>query len=744
MFLKLIYMKLVIHLSEPIVKVSEADTCDVGRGIVRIDPKIASDLKLNSGDAIEIIGKKKTFALFLESSDKDYGKGIIKMDGYLRRNSQVSIDDKVLIRKTDIKIANTVLLTPKKPLRIIGGQEYLKQILHGRIVTLNDFLTINIMGRTIDLIITGFKPTGDAVIVSNITNIVISEKPIEINNKNNNISRISYEDLGGIKNNVQKVREMIELPLRHPELFERLNIEAPKGVLLHGPPGTGKTLLAKAVANETNAEFISISGPEIMSKFYGESENKLREIFEKAEKFSPSIIFIDEIDSIAPKREEVSGEVEKRIVSQLLSLMDGLNSRGKVVVIGATNRPNSIDSALRRPGRFDREIEIGIPDKFGRHEILQIHTRGMPIKNNVNLKDIANITHGFVGADLFALCKEAAIRSIRKIIPKIDLNSQNIPASILNTIEVSQSDFHEALRDVTPSALREIFVDVPSVKWDAIGGLEKIKEELKESIELPLKYDNLFNYVDMNSIKGILLYGSPGTGKTLLAKAVATESEANFISVKGPELLSKYVGESEKAIREIFRKAKQSAPSVIFFDELDSIAQIRSETDSDSHVGERVLSQLLTELDGIEELKDIVVIGATNRLDMIDQALIRPGRFDKLIEVPLPGNIEREKIFEIYLKNKPISNDVNIHQLSEMSEGLNGAFISTICSVATVDAIKDFVSIYPSKALSETNKNKLKLNMKNFLFAFKKLKIQIVYKKQINNMKKLQHQDFIA
>ena len=744
MFLQLIYMKLVIHLSEPIVKVSEADPRDVGRGIVRIDPKIASDLKLNPGDAIEIIGKRKTFALFLESSDADYGKGIIKMDGYLRRNSQVSIDDKVLIRKTDIKIANTVLLTPKKPLRIIGGEEYLKQILHGRIVTLNDFLTINIMGRVIDLIITGFKPKGDAVIVSDLTNIIISEKPIETNNKNNNISRISYEDLGGIKNHVQKVREMIELPLRHPELFERLNIEAPKGVLLHGPPGTGKTLLAKAVANETNAEFISISGPEIMSKFYGESENKLREIFEKAEKFSPSIIFIDEIDSIAPKREEVSGEVEKRIVSQLLSLMDGLNSRGKVVVIGATNRPNSIDSALRRPGRFDREIEIGIPDKFGRYEILQIHTRGMPIKNNVNLKDIANITHGFVGADLFALCKEAAIRSIRKIIPKIDLNSQNIPASILNTIEVSQSDFHEALRDVTPSALREIFVDVPSVKWDAIGGLEKIKEELKESIELPLKYDNLFNYVDMNPIKGILLYGSPGTGKTLLAKAVATESEANFISVKGPELLSKYVGESEKAIREIFRKAKQSAPSVIFFDELDSIAQIRSGTDSDSHVGERVLSQLLTELDGIEELKDIVVIGATNRLDMIDQALIRPGRFDKLIEVPLPGDVEREKIFDIYLKNKPLSNDVNIHQLSELSEGLNGAFISTICSVATVDAIKDFVNIYPSKTLSETNKNQLKVTMKNFLFAFKKLKIQIVSKKQINNRTKLQNQDFIA
>lgn len=744
MFLKLTYMKLVIHLSEPIVKVSEADPRDVGRGIVRIDPKITSDLKLNPGDAIEIIGKRKTFALLLESSDADYGKGIIKMDGYLRRNSQVSIDDKVLIRKTDIKIANTVLLTPKKPLRIIGGEEYLKQILHGRIVTLNDFLTINIMGRVIDLIITGFKPKGDAVIVSDLTNIIISEKSIETNNKNNNLSRISYEDLGGIKNHVQKIREMIELPLRHPELFERLNIEAPKGVLLHGPPGTGKTLLAKAVANETNAEFISISGPEIMSKFYGESENKLREIFEKAEKFSPSIIFIDEIDSIAPKREEVSGEVEKRIVSQLLSLMDGLNSRGKVVVIGATNRPNSIDSALRRPGRFDREIEIGIPDKFGRYEILQIHTRGMPIKNNVNLKDIANITHGFVGADLFALCKEAAIRSIRKIIPKIDLNSQNIPASILNTIEVSQSDFHEALRDVTPSALREIFVDVPSVKWDAIGGLEKIKEELKESIELPLKYDNLFNYVDMNSIKGILLYGSPGTGKTLLAKAVATESEANFISVKGPELLSKYVGESEKAIREIFRKAKQSAPSVIFFDELDSIAQIRNETDSDSHVGERVLSQLLTELDGIEELKDIVVIGATNRLDMIDQALIRPGRFDKLIEVPLPGNVEREKIFDIYIKNKPLSNDVNIHQLSEMSEGLNGAFISTICSIATVDAIKDFVNIYPSKTSSETNKNQLKLTMKNFLFAFKKLKIQIVSKKQINNRTKLQNQDFIA
>jgi transitional endoplasmic reticulum ATPase len=506
---------------------------------------------------------------------------------------------------------------------------------------------------------------------------------------------------------------MIELPLRHPEIFERIGIEAPKGVLLFGPPGTGKTLLAKAVANETNASFYSISGPEIMSKFYGESEERLREVFKEAEQNAPSIIFIDEIDSIAPKREEVSGDVEKRVVSQLLTLMDGLQSRGKIVVIGATNRPNALDPALRRPGRFDREIEIGIPDEQGRLEVLQIHTRGMPL-TDVDLQSIARVTHGFVGADLEALSKEAAMRSLRRILPEINLDQSRIPAEILNRIKVTRSDFDDALKDVQPSAMREVSIQKPNVKWEDIGGLEQVKDELAEAIEWPLKHADLFAQADVRPPKGILLYGPPGTGKTMIAKAVAATSEANFISVKGPELLSKWVGESEKGVREIFRKARQASPCVVFFDELDAIAPRRGGSEGDSHVTERVISQMLTEMDGLEDLKGVVVIGATNRPDIIDEALLRPGRFDRILEVPVPDKEARRKILQIHTKKKPLDPSASLDNLVEMTNGYTGADIAAFVNAAAMSAIRE--------RISSKSKDPLKISMKHFEAAAQKVK----------------------
>src|SRR5213593_1968043 len=549
------------------MRVADALQRDVGRGIARIDPKVVQDLGLTSGDVVQITGKRKTNALCWPAHEQDYGKGIVRIDGYLRNNAGVSIDDKVTIRKIDAKIAERLMLAPTEPLRIVGGEEYLSQLLEGRVLSRGDFVPINIMGRTVNLVVTNTSPPAEAVIVTEGTEVLVGEQvkePIRA------IPKISYEDIGGLRPVIQKIREMIELPLRHPELFERLGVEAPKGVLLHGPPGTGKTLLARAVASETNANFLSIGGPEIMSKYYGESEERLREVFKEAQENAPSIIFIDEIYSIAPKREEVTGEVEKRVTSQLLSLMDGLQSRGKVVVIGATNRPNAIDPALRRPGRFDREIEIGVPDRDGRLEVLEIHTRGMPLAEDVDLKKLADVTHGFVGADLEALAKEAAIRALRRILPEINLEAENIPADILNKIIVTMADFQEALKEVEPSAMREVLVEVPDVKWEDIGGLNNVKEELKEAVEWPLKYSDVFTQLNATPPKVLLLYGPPGTGKTLLAKAVANESQANFISVKGPELLNKYVGESEKAVREVFRKARQASPCIIFFDEIDS------------------------------------------------------------------------------------------------------------------------------------------------------------------------------
>jgi transitional endoplasmic reticulum ATPase len=701
------------------LRVADAYQRDVGRGIARVDPKVVDQLGLTSGDVIQIVGKKKTTALSWPGYDSDSGKGTIRIDGYLRNNAGVSIDDKVTIRKIEAKVAQRLTLAPTEPLRIVGGEEYLSQILEGRVLARGDYVPISVMGRKIDLVVTSTTPTAEAVIVTDQTQVTVGEQVKEAPRA---IPRIAYEDIGGLRPVIQKVREMIELPLRHPELFERLGVEAPKGVLLHGPPGTGKTLLAKAVASETNANFYSIGGPEIMSKFYGESEERLREIFKEAQENAPSIIFIDEIDSIAPKREEVTGEVEKRVVSQLLSVMDGLQSRGKVVVIGATNRINSIDPALRRPGRFDREIEIGVPDRDGRLEILEIHSRGMPLAEDVDLKKLASVTHGFVGADLEALAKEAAIRALRRILPEINLEAENIPAEVLNKIIVRMSDFQEALKEVEPSAMREVLVEVPDIKWEDIGGLEGVKEELREAIEWPLKYPELFAQMNAVPPKGLLLYGPPGTGKTLLAKAAANESEANFISVKGPELLNKYVGESEKAVREVFRKARQASPCIIFFDEIDSVAPLRGSGTGDSNVTERVISQFLTEMDGLEELRNVVIIAATNRPDIVDPALLRPGRFDRMLLVPPPDLEARKQIFRIHTRKTPLADDVKLDELARKTEGYTGADIASIANTAVMLSIKDHIGKAKDPEDAKKRAKGLKVTKRHFDEAMQKVK----------------------
>ncbi len=670
------------------LKVAESRPNDVGRGVARIDPEVAYKLGTTSGDVIEIEGKKRTAATLWPGRPEDAGGELIRIDSTLRRNAGVGIDDKVRVRKIDTKNAEKVRLAPTQELRIVGGEDYLKRFLMNRPLVKGDSIELNVMGRKIDLNVVNVKPRGDASIVVPETQIVISEKPEEV--VESKIPRVAYEDIGGLSNEIQKVREMIELPLKHPELFERLGVEAPKGVLLRGPPGTGKTLLAKAVANETESSFYSISGPEIISKFYGESEERLREIFKEAEENAPSIIFIDEIDSIAPKREETTGELERRVVAQLLSVMDGLKERGNVVVIAATNRPDALDPALRRGGRFDREIDIGIPDQKGRLEILQIHSRGVPLGDDVNLKEIAGSTHGFVGADIETLVKEAAMKALRRVLPEINLEVESIPAEILEKIVVSKKDFMEAHGEVEPSALREVFVEVPNVSWSDVGGLEDVKRELRESIEWPLKYPELYDRLKAESPKGILLYGPPGTGKTLLAKAVANESEANFISIKGPEFLSKWVGESEKAVRETFRKARQASPSVIFLDELDAVVPARG-LGADSHVTERVVSQILTELDGLEELNNVVVIAATNRPDIIDPALLRPGRFDRLIEVPIPDEEARKSIFKIHLREKPLAKGVSVDELSRETGGFSGADISAVVNEATAFSMREYI-----------------------------------------------------
>jgi transitional endoplasmic reticulum ATPase len=727
------------------LKVAETFSKFVGRGIALIDPRIIKEYNLRTGDVLELTQEstsKKSYVLLWSSNPNDYGKGLIRIDGYTRENISVGIDDQVNVQKVNVEKAEEIKMSPIEDLNIVGLEDYLSEKLDGRVVSKDDVILFNIMGKRIGFIIVSTKPQNRALLINSDTKFKIGSKS-SISVQDKKIDRITYEDIGGIKNEVQKVREMIELPLRHPELFDKIGIEAPKGVLLHGPPGTGKTLLAKAVANETNANFYSIGGPEIMSKFYGESEEKLREIFLQAQEKAPSIIFIDEIDSIAPKRDEVSGDVEKRIVSQLLTLMDGLKTRGKVVVIAATNRPNAIDPALRRPGRFDREIEIGIPDEEGRYDILQIHSRGMPLEQDIDLESYAKVTHGFVGADLEMVAKEAAMRSLRRIIPEINLKESKIPIDILNKIKITNQDFDDALKEVHPSAMREVLVQKPNIEWKDIGGLYNVKEELKEAIEWPLKHADLFNKASIKPPKGILLYGPPGTGKTLLAKAVASTSESNFISIKGPELLSKWVGESEKGIREIFRKARQASPCVIFFDEIDAIAPRRSGSDGgDSHVTERLVSQMLTEIDGLEDLKGVVIIGATNRPDIIDEALLRPGRFDRLLEIPIPDNNTRKQILQIHLKKKPLASDVDIDKLVGLTDSFTGAEIEALVNAAAIAAVKEHViakeqkeinndqkidtNIKDTSKINEKKENKLKeeeleISMKHFESSFSKI-----------------------
>jgi transitional endoplasmic reticulum ATPase len=707
------------------LRVAEADSRDVGRRIGRIDPKVAQELGLSSGDAIEISStqRKKTTVLNWPAYQQDYGKGLMRIDGYTRNKLDVGINETVDIKKVEAKDAQTVTLAPTEPLRIMGAEDYLAGVLEGQLVTRGDTIPLNIMGQRIDLVVISTAPSGPVIITSS-TQVNVSEETAKAAAaaKEGGIPSITYEDIGGLKDEVTKVREMIELPLRHPELFKRLGVEAPKGVILHGPPGTGKTLLAKAVANETNANFYSIGGPEIMSKFYGESEERLRNIFQEAEKNAPSIIFIDELDSIAPKREEVSGEVERRVVAQLLSLMDGLTSRGKVVVIGATNRINAIDPALRRPGRFDREIELGVPDRDGRLDILQIHTRGMPLAKDVDLQRLADISHGFVGADLQALAKEAAIRALRRVLPEINLSEESIPRETINKIIVTMQDFMDVIKEMEPSAMREVFVEIPDVKWEDVGGLSDVKQELMEAVEWPLKYQGVFAYADAVPPKGILLYGPPGTGKTLLAKAAANESEANFISIKGPELLSKWVGESEKGVREVFRKARQAAPCIIFFDELDAIAPVRGADFGDSHVTERVISQLLTELDGLEILTNVVVIGATNRPDIIDPALLRPGRFDRLLYVSPPDYESRIQIIKIHTKKKPLAEDFKIEEMAANTDGYTGADIASVVSAAVMLALREHVTKYKDPKEAEKKARELKIHMKHFEEAMKKVR----------------------
>ncbi|MEM2240396.1 MAG: CDC48 family AAA ATPase [Candidatus Bathyarchaeia archaeon] len=660
---------------------------DVGRWKVRIDAKTMEYLEVTPGDIVEIKGKRSTAAVVWPAYPEDAGKNIIRMDGITRKNAGVSINEYVSVRKAVVREAQSVTLAPVN-VTIPGVDQSFYEFVKNRILeaplVAGDTIQVSIFGSAVHFRVTKTIPHGIVIITSR-TNVQVLSEPVP---EKTGLIRVTYEDIGGLKEAIQKIREMVELPLRHPELFQRLGIEPPKGVLLYGPPGCGKTLLAKAVANESEANFFSINGPEIMSKFYGESEARLREIFQKAQENAPSIIFIDEIDAIAPKREEVTGEVERRVVAQLLALMDGLESRGNVIVIGATNRVNALDPALRRPGRFDREIEIGIPDKNGRYEILQIHTRGMPLAEDVDLNKLAEITHGYTGADIAALCREAAMKALRRYLPKINLEEPTIPPEVLEEMVVNMSDFMQAYREITPTAMREVEVEVPTVHWDEIGGLEDVKQQLRESVEWPLKNPKLFENMGIKPPKGVLLYGPPGCGKTLLAKAVATESEANFISIKGPEVFSKWVGESERAIREIFRKARMAAPAVIFFDEIDSLVPPRGARFGDSGVTERVISQLLTELDGIETLENVVVLAATNRPDMVDPAILRPGRFDRLIYVPPPDEKTRLQILKIHTKNMPLDDDVSLEKLAAMTEGYTGADIAAICREAAMNAIR--------------------------------------------------------
>ncbi|KPJ62484.1 MAG: AAA family ATPase [Planctomycetes bacterium DG_23] len=699
-----------------VLRVVEAAPKDVGRGIARIDPKDMEKIAVDVGDIVQLKGKRATVVKIMPAFAPDRGKSMIQIDGLIRSNSQAGLDEKISLTKVEARAASKITLGPgdmKRPMSRRGDARYLGRLLEGLPLISGDTVRATMFGaRSHDFVVLSTVPAGPVLVHSSTLITVKEEKAAAAK-----APRVSYEDIGGLKKEIQRVREMIELPLRHPQVFERLGIEAPKGVLLHGAPGTGKTLIARAVANETDASFIHVNGPEIMAKYYGESEARLRGIFENARAHAPAIIFLDEIDAIAPKREEMGGEkqVERRVVAQLLALMDGLESRGEIIVIGATNIPNTIDPALRRPGRFDREVEIGIPDVNGRLEILQIHSRGMPLADDVDLEKLAQITHGFVGADLEALCREAAMACLRTIFPSIDFALEDIPYEQLLELEVSMDHFMEALRLVEPSAIREVFVEVPNVGWDDIGGLDDVRRELVETVIWPLKHSELFEEAKTKPAKGILLSGPPGTGKTLLAKALAHESEVNFISVKGPELLSKWVGESEKGVREVFKKAKQAAPCILFFDEIDSLAPVRG-GGGDSGVTQRIVSQFLTELDGIEELKGVLVLAATNRIDMVDPALLRPGRFDSVIELPLPDEEARLEIFEIHTRGKPLAKDVDLVQMARDGAAQTGAHIAVICHKASLLAIRDFLE---SESPGRKGHKGLLISKKHFLEAAK-------------------------
>jgi len=668
------------------VRVADAKQRDVGHGKVRVDNATMEKLGITAGDFIEVRGKRTTVAIAWPAYAEDQAQEIARIDGLLRRNAGVALNEFITIKKAEVHDSQTIVFAPTD-VRLSVDDEFVSFVKR-RFMDMpfieGDMTLLSIFGSSVPLIATRTRPHGPVKVTESTVLQVMSEPSPE----KKGLPIVTYEDVGGLRGEIQRIREMVELPLRHPELFQRLGIEPPKGIFLYGPPGCGKTLVAKAVANESDANFYVISGPEIMSKFYGESEARLREIFQKAQETAPSIIFIDELDAIAPKREEVTGEVEHRVVAQLLSLMDGMGARGNIIVIGATNRPNAIDPALRRPGRFDREIEIGVPDKIGRHEILQIHTRAMPLTSDVNLDRLSEICHGYTGADISALCREAAMKSLRRYLPQVNLEDERIPSAMLEKMEVNLDDFMNAYREITPTAMREVYVEVPSVQWADVGGLTDVKQELQEAVEWPIKKPEVFRRIGIRPPKGILLFGPPGCGKTMLARAVATESEANFISIKGPELFSKWVGESEKGIREVFRKGRSAAPSIIFFDELDSVAPRRGMGSDDGAASEHVISQLLTEMDGIEALVNVVVIGASNRPDMIDPAILRPGRFDRLIFVPPPDHATRLQILKIHTRNMPLAEGVDIDQITSQAAGYSGADLEAVCREAGLISLR--------------------------------------------------------
>jgi transitional endoplasmic reticulum ATPase len=666
------------------LRVSESTGKDVGRGIARIDPSDMQRLGVDVGDMLEVEGKRRTICRVLPTYKEHRGKEHLQIDGVVRENARIGLNEVAAVRRASARPAQELTLAPQGDTPSNRDLNYIGSLLDGLPVTGGDRVRVTLFGnRRTDFLVKSTLPAG--------TVIVVSDTVLKVQPGNGQAAAattpLSYEDIGGLKRQLDRVREIVELPLKYPELFERLGINAPKGVLLYGPPGCGKTLLARAVAHETEANFFSINGPEIIHKFYGESEAHLRKLFDEAAQRAPSIIFLDEIDAIAPRRERVVGDVEKRVVAQLLALMDGLSQRQHVIVLAATNLPNALDPALRRPGRFDREITIPIPDQHGRQEILEIHSRGMPLAEDVDLPRLAAITHGFVGADLEALCREAGMIALRRLLPQIDFSQPSVPGEMLARLQVKMGDFQEALRDVEPSAVREVFVEVPNVNWNDIGGLDEIKQRLREAVEWPLTYPELFETVRLAPPKGALLCGPPGCGKTLLAKALATEAGVNFVSVKGPELLSMYVGESERSLRDLFRKARQASPCIIFFDEIDALATARGRGGEDSGVGGRVLSQLLTELDGIEELKGVFVLAATNRPDLLDPALLRPGRFDMRFDIPVPDESTREKIFQIHLCDRPVEEGTTAAWLAAGTEGFSGAQIEGVCRRAVMAAI---------------------------------------------------------